>query len=77
MSPLNAEELETCLELMQRLVDTYRYQPNNERLNSLVRKLNREGKKRLRDQEVALKDQVRRKDRALLANTQLVQHQRD
>lgn len=77
MNPLSPEELETCLELMQRLADTYRTQPNNERLNSLVRKLSREGKRRLRDQELSLRDQIRSKDRALLANTQLVQHQRD
>jgi len=77
LEPLNPEEMETCLELMQRLVNTYRFQPSNERLNSLVRKLHREGKKRLRDQEISLRDQVRRKDRSLLASTQLVQHQRD
>ncbi|MBT9588836.1 SDR family oxidoreductase [bacterium] len=62
---------------MQRMADTYRTMPSHERLNSLVRKLYREGQRRLHERELSKRSQQRQQDRALLATTQLVQIQRD
>jgi NAD(P)-dependent dehydrogenase (short-subunit alcohol dehydrogenase family) len=76
-NPLSPEELETCLELMQRMADSYRTMPPNERLLSLIRKLYREGKRRLKQQEIEEKRRQMLEDRAVLASTQLVQVQRE
>jgi NAD(P)-dependent dehydrogenase (short-subunit alcohol dehydrogenase family) len=65
------------LELMQRTVDNYRTMPSHERLHSLVRKLHREGQRRLRQRDIDQRREERLQDRALLATTQLVQWQRD
>lgn len=62
---------------MQRLAETHRAMPMDQRLNSLVRKLYVEGKKRARERELEEKRQRRLEDRALLATTHLVQEQRD
>lgn len=75
MKPLDPQELETCLDLMQRLAETYRATPANDRLYSLVRKLYKEGKRRQGLEERARKAADREADRALLASTQLVQQQ--
>lgn len=75
--PLSAEEMEQCLELLQRLADNYRAQEPHPRLHSLIRKLHLEGKKRLHRERLDFREQMRRQDRALLATTELVQHQSD
>ena len=75
--PLSDDELQTCLELMQRLADHYRAMPSHERLHSLVRKLHRQGKRHLHEQNLQQRRQRRLQDRALLATTRLVQDQRD
>lgn len=62
---------------MQRLVDTYRTQPGDERLNGLIRKLYKEGRRRQRDRDLHLKSEKRRQDRELLATAALVQIQSD
>jgi hypothetical protein len=74
---LNQEELDACLELLQRLSDNYRAMPVSERLSGLVCKLYAAGKKRRRDGEIDRKAQRRKEDRELLARSQLVQIQSD
>jgi len=73
--PLNPQEFELCLDLIQRLSDHIRTMPPDQRLNSLIRKLHKESKRRLRDRELEVREQHRQEDRALLATTQLVRQQ--
>ncbi len=77
MKPLTPEELESCIELLQRLTETYRTMEPNDRLRSLIAKLYREGSRGKREHRVAAKQQRRDEDRALLATTALVKEQRD
>ncbi len=77
MNPLNPEELECCIEMLQRLTETYRTMEPNDRLRSLVSKLYREGKRGNRPHQREVRQQQRAEDRALLASTTLVRHQRD
>lgn len=76
-TPLTPEELEQCIELMQRLCDSYRTMEPNDRLRGLVRKLYREGNRGGREHRRQAKEQKRQEDRQLLASTVLVQHQSD
>jgi NAD(P)-dependent dehydrogenase (short-subunit alcohol dehydrogenase family) len=75
--PLSSEERQHCIDLMQRLAEDYRHSPLDERLNSLIVKLYREGKRRLGEQAAHQRKKLRNEDRALLASTQLVQMQSD
>lgn len=75
--PLRPEEIEECMELLQRLADNYRAHELSPRMHSLIRKLHLEGKKRLHRERMNFRDEMRRRDRALLATTELVQHQSD
>jgi NAD(P)-dependent dehydrogenase (short-subunit alcohol dehydrogenase family) len=77
VSPLSPEELESCIEMLQRLSETYRSMEPNDRLRSLVGKLYREGGRRDRQHRRQDRHQRRQEDRALLAGTELVRHQRD
>ncbi len=77
MNPLSPEELDNCVELLQRLSETYRITEPNERLTSLVRKLYREGMRKNRTHQRKVRQKRRQEDRALLASTELVRHQRD
>lgn len=77
MKPLSPEEMEQCIELLQRLSDSYRTMEPNDRLRGLVRKLYREGNRGGREHKQRAKEQKRREDRELLASTVLVQHQSD
>jgi NAD(P)-dependent dehydrogenase (short-subunit alcohol dehydrogenase family) len=77
MNPLSPEELESCIEMLQRLSETYRITEPNARLKSLVRKLYREGKREHRTHQRQVRGKRRQEDRALLATTALVRHQRD
>lgn len=77
MNPLSPEELEHCIEMLQRLSETYRTMEPNDRLRSLVRKLYREGGRGNREHKRQVRHQLRQEDRALLASTTLVRHQRD
>ena len=76
-NPLDEAEMEQLLEMMQRLCDTYRQRPPSQRLLSLVGRLHKEGKRRLREGQ--LEDSLRRRkeDQAVLASTTLVQQQAD
>lgn len=77
MNPLSPEELEHCIELLQRLSETYRTMEPNLRLRGLVRKLYLEGGRGTREHRREVRQQHRQDDRALLASTTLVRHQRD
>lgn len=77
MNPLTPQELEHCIELLQRLSDTYRTMPRNVRLRGLIRKLYLEGGRGDKDHRRQVRQQQRQEDRALLASTALVQEQRD
>ena len=65
------------MSLMQRLVDNSRTLPSSDRFYSLVRKLQREGKRFERLAHTLEKDRRKREDRAVLASTRLVQQQSD
>lgn len=77
MNPLSPDELEQCIELLQRLSDTYRTMPPNVRLRGLLRKLYLEGGRGDKEHRRQARHQRRQEDRALLASTTLVQDQRD
>lgn len=81
VNPLSPEELDSCIAMLQRLSETYRTMEPNDRLRSLVRKLYQEGNRGSRDHRRQarreVREQHRQEDRALLASTLLVQHQRD
>jgi NAD(P)-dependent dehydrogenase (short-subunit alcohol dehydrogenase family) len=77
VNPLSPQELEQCIELLQRLSETYRTMEPNVRLRGLVRKLYLEGGRGDREHRRHVRHQQRQEDRALLASTTLVQHQRD
>lgn len=78
MNPLSPEELESCIDLLQRLSDSYRTSNPDERLKSLVRVLYKDGGRRgQRPQKQEARQQRLQEDRALLASTELVRHQRD
>jgi NAD(P)-dependent dehydrogenase (short-subunit alcohol dehydrogenase family) len=77
VNPLSPEELEQCIEMLQRLTETYRTMEPNDRLRSLISKLHREGKRGGRQHKREVRHQLRQEDRALLASTTLVRHQRD
>ena len=71
---VSPEELESCLDILQRVTDSHGTLRRSDRFNSLVSKLYREGKRR------DLQDERRRQqaeDRTLLATTAMVQTQRD
>ena len=69
--------MEQCIELLQRLSESYRTMVPNDRLRGLVRKLYREGNRGGREHKQQAKQQKRQEDRDLLASTVLVQHQSD
>lgn len=77
MNSLSPDELELCIEMLQRLSETYRTMEPNDRLRSLVCKLYREGGRADRQQKRDVREQRRLEDRALLASTTLARHQRD
>ncbi len=81
VKPLTPEELDQCIDLLQRLSETYRTMEPNERLRSLIGKLYREGgrggRAHQREKKRQVQAQQRQEDRELLASTVLVQHQRD
>ena len=77
MNPLSPEELEHCIELLQRLSQTYRTMEPNVRLRGLIRKLYLEGGRGTREHRREVRQIERKEDRALMATTTLVQHQRD
>lgn len=77
MNPLSPEELDQCIELLQRLCDSYRSMEPDDRLRGLIRKLYREGSRGTREHRREVRQQQRQEDRALLADTELVKHQRD
>ena len=71
---ISPEELETCLRVLQRISDSHGTIRRSDRLNSLVSKIYREGKRR------DLHDERRRQeaeDRRVQATTAMVQLQRD
>ena len=71
---ISPEDLETCLQVLQKVADSHGIARRSDRFNSLISKLYREGRRR------DLNDDRRRQeaeDRALLATTAMVQIQRD
>ena len=71
---ISAHDMEICLDVLQRIADSRGTLPRSDRFNSLVSKVYREGKKHDKQAEVWRK---RREDRALKADTGMVQIQRD
>ena len=71
---LRPEEIEHCLEVLQRIADSHGTIPRSERFNSLVSKLYREGKRR--DLHVERRRQEA-EDRALRATAAMVRIQQD
>lgn len=67
-------ELEVCLEVLQRIADSGGAMPRSDRLNGLISKIYREGKRHDRNAE---RRRLEREDLALKATTAMVQTQRD
>lgn len=77
MNPLSDDELAQCIDLLQRLSETYRTTEPDDRLRDLIGRLYREAKQGDRQQKREARQQRRQEDRALLASTTLATHQRD
>ena len=71
---ITTEEMEVCLSVLQRIADSRGTIPRSDRFNGLVSKIYREGKK-FDKQEARRK--AEREDRAVKAQTAMVQIQRD
>jgi len=71
---LRPEEIEHCMEVLQRIADSHGTIPRSDRFNSLISKLYREGKRR--DLHAGRRRQEA-EDRAIRAATAMVQIQRD
>ena len=71
---ITTEEMEVCLSVLQRIADSRGTIPRSDRFNGLVSKIYREGKK-FDKQEARRK--LEREDRAVKAQTAMVQIQRD
>ena len=71
---ISPEELETCLKVMQRIVDARGALSGGDRFNSLVSKIYREGRRNERRLE---RERLEAEDRAIKAKTAMVQIQRD
>ncbi len=68
------EDMDTCLQVLQQIADAHGTVPRNDRFNSLVAKVYREGKRHDRNAE---RRRQEAQDRALMAATAMVQIQRD
>lgn len=75
-SPLDipSDELEVCLSVLQRIADARGTYPRSDRLNTLISKVYKEGKRHDRNAE---RRRLEREDREMQANTAMVQIQRD
>jgi len=71
---ISSEEIESCLEVLQKIADSRTTFVRSDRFNGLIRKLYREGK---RDGLNAERKRQVDEDRSLLADTVMVQIQRD
>jgi NAD(P)-dependent dehydrogenase (short-subunit alcohol dehydrogenase family) len=74
MTSIPPEEMEICLQVLQRIASSRGTIPRDQRFNSLVSKVYREGRRIDSQLERARQE---REDRALLATTAMVQTQRD
>jgi NAD(P)-dependent dehydrogenase (short-subunit alcohol dehydrogenase family) len=74
MSEISPEEMETCLNVLQRIADSHGTIRRSERFNTLISKVYREGK---RLDLNAQRQRQQTEDRALKAATAMVQIQRD
>jgi NAD(P)-dependent dehydrogenase (short-subunit alcohol dehydrogenase family) len=72
---ITAQEMEICLDVLQRLVDSHGNLERSQRLNSLIYKLYREGRRRERQRSD--RELQKSQDRELLAATTMVQTQQD
>jgi NAD(P)-dependent dehydrogenase (short-subunit alcohol dehydrogenase family) len=68
------EDMETCLQVLQRIADYPTLIPRSDRFNGLISKVYKEGK---RDDRRIEREKLQAADRALMATTSMVQIQRD